>query len=216
MSLLNWLRNGSSVIPSAINAAAQGRIPNMEPAASLPDSQSFSVDDENPTAPFVVRLNGTRSPIAVLRRVWSVVVSAFDGELRSWPRSHVSVESREIVAPAVAHRNATAAVVRKISSASYVASLFSFAPYSMFCGLTEPVLPVAAASAARLKAPAPYLLVFAQQVMSHVDSGSAITTARPPRVLVFRQRDGNHREASDTLASEIDCGPWHDLAIIPR
>ena len=83
-----------------------------------------------------------KRPSAILGRIWTVVVSAINPMLRRWLAAHVSEEVFERI-PAVAHCDASPAIVRELFVASIIAALLHCFPSAIFrCFSVSSFLPM--------------------------------------------------------------------------
>ncbi len=153
--------------------------------------------------PFVVALNQSRGPDAVIRAVRPIIVGAFDHVLRrgSWP--HVGIERGEVVSPAVAHRDASTAVIWITHTIRVMASLAHLTPHPVF-GFTRPVMGVVTfARAVSVQASTRFHLA-ASQVLGGVRACvSTLTSAEPHPVVVSRSRGSDHGQSAKLLSEQL-------------
>ena len=69
------------------------------------------------------------SPSTILRGIRTIVINTVNGMARRWPWSHISIESCEIIAPLLAHDNATSTIVMIFAMIRVVAACFHADPY---------------------------------------------------------------------------------------
>lgn len=86
----------------------------------------------------VIGLLLSRSPFAVVRRIWSVVVNALK-RAAARSQTHVSPECCEVVAPLVAHYDSAPAVIRKGQIGRRVAAALCSCPNPVFGSVAKAV-----------------------------------------------------------------------------
>src|SRR5262245_1316701 len=64
-----------------------------------PFSQTFgdTMECQETIIPFISRLFESRCPVTVFRSIWTIVITAFNGVLWSWPSPHIGIEARKIM-----------------------------------------------------------------------------------------------------------------------
>lgn len=196
----DWLRKSAVDAPSSIESIAQYGL--MDTDAHRPCLQKHSLSA--PLDPFVTALVGGllfhRGPSAVFRRVWAIVVDAFDGIFITRTPAHVSDKCLKSNQPSIAHQDSSSAIVLKGLLAFIRASLPSAGPYSVFGPFSHSVFRSA-------QAPFNYqaLATLARASFCKVPRrgqlfAAAITSASPNNVLPYRVSDTiNRSQFSETF-----------------
>ena len=117
--------------PVALQTTRQCAFRYAAEARPLDEHLSFLIDCNQTIATFIAPLFLTRGPVAVLRGVAKFVVSAFDGMMGRWTRTHVRVKVREDQ-PARTNSNAPSAIVDIFNGGRIQASTQHRVPHPIF------------------------------------------------------------------------------------
>lgn len=166
---------------------------------------SFNRSLVPPSRPSVVGLFGIRRPLAVVRRVWAVVVDAFEAVVRPRPRTHVSKECCKAVLPPIAYSNPAPSISLKGAVLGVIAALFHSHPCVVFgrvraavCGDRFHEL-LAAVASARLR------FARTQELACSGDFDPAIAAAEPQRLAVLRPSVAlQNNETTKALADHVN------------
>ena len=80
-------------------------------SAPLGDGLGFAVERNAMIGPFIVGLFAMQYPARVFLGIWTIIVDAVEFVFRRWPWAAIRVKGHEVSEPAVAHVNASGAVV---------------------------------------------------------------------------------------------------------
>ncbi len=189
--------------PSERDAAAKLTGVHAGETSPLGHGARFSVPTDELGRAFIVRLIDARGPAAILRRVRAVVVVSLNGVLRRGARPHVVQERREIVAPPVAHADATTSVVLVEGPLRVVTPLLNQSPHIVFRCASALVCLVASTRRFSAQTSARFRATM-RDVLSLVDAFlAAIAPTHPQAVLVFTTDKFKNNPAIEALANEI-------------
>lgn len=106
------LRQRTFNCPAAGQSRSQCQRGDADLSAPISQRFSFSCILKHPITSSVVGLLDARGPLAILRRIVSVGVSAIQGVLVRWTRPHIIQEVLERLRPSLAHSDSSATIVR--------------------------------------------------------------------------------------------------------
>lgn len=105
---------------------------DTRPCGPLTDGERLAVIGQAMIIALVVSLFGASGPTDISRSVGAVVVDAIKRVVGSRPQSHIVQKQLERVAPFLAHRDPTTAIVREIRTVRVVAPSLGVAPCAVF------------------------------------------------------------------------------------
>lgn len=126
-------------------------------------------------------------PSAVIWRIRTVVVDAVNCVARRRPRPHIRPESRKRSAPALAHDNATCAIVRIATTVRVITALFHAVPCSI-----ERIVRLAVALA-----PENPFRITAHESHSFINQGQRVSQTRPLSCFLYELRKILHPLRAD-------------------
>lgn len=127
-----WRGERGSNRPAARDATTQRRGSYSDFGGPIGQHHRSTLERQDLVHASVPKLRRHQGPVAIVRRVGTVVVSSIDGVLWGWPRTHVGQEVFERVHPLVADRNAATSVVCIRGIARIQAALAKLLPASVF------------------------------------------------------------------------------------
>lgn len=156
--------------------------------------------------PIVIHLVNLDRPRAVVRRIRTVVVAAFNGMLRRWFRSNVSKKGDEIIAPSFAHCNAPATIVTKGRSFRIQAPLFHGYPSLVLRRVCQAMCPFQACNTVSSATPTTCAMAGSEMGGANSYDVSAGTQTTPVSMRVFSTRALDttlNRQSSEYLSSQV-------------
>lgn len=190
-------RDCALVVPAEIDSTNQAAIGYPELPTCFGQCESFAVDRYHSVSACVVVLSQLQCPVAVVGRIWSVVVAAFNAVPR-WARSHVGVERSEVILPAVAHCDTAPAICSKIWNVRIKTPLFSARPNVVLRTVfTETMHKMASVP----EAAATLLVLFSRKdVAANNGFFSAVATTQPCRIFSDVGGSTEHSQFAETTA----------------
>lgn len=132
-------------IPALIQTAEYVHRIQVKSNSPIASAQCFVIDGVKPCPASVSALLSGRRPMAVIRRIGTIVVASVDRvAARTW--SHVTQKSREIIAPFIADGDTSRAIARKFWTIRIQAALLEAFPDSIFARVCASRLPMRGAS----------------------------------------------------------------------
>lgn len=129
---MNGLGQRALVGPSKTLPTMQDVARQSSDSSPFAESARLSAQRQPVRRALVICLLHDGCPVAIVRRVALLVVSAFDGVCRRWARPHVTVERLERMAPRNADGQAAPTVIMKPFRLWRVAALVEAGPDSKF------------------------------------------------------------------------------------
>lgn len=131
--MLDWGSQNSINRPAFHEAMVQYSVGNPSSLGPFPKGQGFPVERVESVGAHVSGLFVGQRPAAIARLVASIVVGvAIQGMFWRWAASHVRQETLERIAPLVAHRDATSAVIFIILGFGIKAAVLRMRPCAVF------------------------------------------------------------------------------------
>ena len=172
-------RNDSAVgIPSKLSDPCVDRW-GVDPCflAPLRDCGGFVVDGQQSARTPVVGLFDTCGPAAILWRVVTVVVLAFNRVLRAGTWSHISQEGRETLSPLWAHGDASAAIASVSVVGLEITPAIHGGPDSELVSVRAAMGWLTGSDTGRTKAPTTLYATVQHAITIGAEFGSALTSA---------------------------------------
>jgi len=161
-----------------------GELAQMEPPRPCVHAERNAVDGDLASARSVLSLLLVRRPLAILRRIPSVVVDAVNAVLQRWPRPHVGHEGRERTPPLGADGNAPTAIPFVEVSVGVLASSNHVLPHSVLWRSTHAVRGMGGAAGFSVDAAATGRVPTLESSRRYFRCAAAVAAAFPVRLVV--------------------------------
>jgi hypothetical protein len=149
----------------------------------------------------IVGLFLRRCPVAIVWRVWAVIIAAVNRVPVRWARAHVGEEVLEAVAPAIAYRDTASAIFRVVGRSRIQASILQALPSMVFDSRAQAVRTVGFVNALEAQAAAGGA-PFPKMVLADDNQRAAIAAAGPGTM-----------SASTTIGLMQDCEASESLSV---
>lgn len=185
---------------AATKAPSDAPIGHVEMPGCLCEREPSSVNVQDPIVPLVVGLRQSGRPVAIVGRVWAVVVSALDRVSRR-ADTHIRKEGGEALSPPIAHHDASCAVVTVLTIRRVVAALLRIHPYRELGRMMHSV--GAMVGAASTDASAAVRQSSREHVGANRHGAAAVASAQPPMMFADLVRWMKNTQAAEANARQI-------------